>query len=63
MAKNVNELSFSLYPYVIKNGIRRMFAFKEHDLEGVDLEELPEGTYVITEYGHGQVVEAIPPDR
>ena len=57
MAKNDDELSFSLYPYVIKNGIRVMYAFKEHDLQGVDLEELPEGAYVITEYEHGQVVE------
>ena len=61
MAKNVNELSFSLYPYVIKNGIRVMYAFKEHDLQGVDLKELPEGAYIITEYEPGEVVEAIPP--
>ena len=61
MAENVNELSFSLYPYIIKNGIRVMYAFKEHDLQGVDLKELPEGAYVITEYEHGEVVEATPP--
>ena len=61
MAENVNELSFSLYPYIIKNGIRVMYAFKEHDLQGVDLKELPEGAYVITEYEPGEVVQAIPP--
>jgi hypothetical protein len=61
IAENVNELSFSLYPYVIKNGIRVMYAFKEHDLQGVDLKELPEGAYVITEYEPGEVVEATPP--
>ena len=61
MAENVNELSFSLYPYVIKNGIRVMYAFKERDLEGVDLKELPEGAYIITEYEPGEIVEAIPP--
>ncbi len=38
-----------------------MYAYKEHELEGVDLKELPEGAYIITEYEHGQVVEAIPP--
>jgi hypothetical protein len=61
MAENVNELSFSLYPYIIKNGIRVMYAFKEHDLQGVDLKELPEGAYVITEYEPGEVVQATPP--
>ena len=35
-----------------------MYAFEEHELEGVDLKELPEGAYIITEYEHGQVVEA-----
>lgn len=35
-----------------------MYVFKEHELEGVDLKDLPEGAYVITEYEHGQVVEA-----
>lgn len=62
MAENVNELSFSLYPYVIKNGIRVMYAFKEHDLQGVDLGDFPEGTYIITEYEPGQVVEVTPFD-
>ena len=61
MAENVNELSFSLYPYIMNHGIRVMYAFKEHDLQGVDLEELPEGAYIITEYEPGEVVEAIPP--
>ena len=61
MAENADELSFSLYPYIMNHGIRRMYAYKEHDLQGVDLEEFPEGTYIITEYEHGQVVEAIPP--
>ena len=61
MAENADELSFSLYPYIMNHGIRRMYAYKEHELEGVDLEELPEGAYIITEYEHGQVVEAIPP--
>ena len=61
MAENMNELSFSLYPYIMNHGIRVMYAFKEHDLQGVDLEEFPEGAYIITEYEHGQVVEAIPP--
>jgi len=58
MAENTNELSFSLYPYIMNNGIRLMYAYKEHELEGVDLKELPEGAYIITEYEHGQVVEA-----
>ena len=62
MAENVNELSFSLYPYIMNHGIRVMYAFKEHELQGVDLEEFPEGAYIITEYEHGQVVEAIPPN-
>ncbi len=61
MAENADELSFSLYPYIMNHGIRRMYAYKEHELEGIDLEELPEGAYIITEYEHGQVVEAIPP--
>ena len=61
MAENVNELSFSLYPYIMNHGIRVMYAFKEHDLQGVDLKELPEGAYIITEYEPGEVVEAIPP--
>ena len=38
-----------------------MYAFKEHDLQGVDLKELPEGAYVITEYEPGEVVQATPP--
>ena len=58
MAENADELSFSLYPYIMNHGIRRMYAFKEHELEGVDLKELPEGAYIITEYEHGQVVDA-----
>ena len=58
MAENEAELSLSLYPYVMNNGIRLMYAYKEHTLEGVDLKELPEGAYIITEYEHGQVVEA-----
>ena len=61
MAENVNELSFSLYPYIMNHGIRVMYAFKEHDLQGVDFKELPEGAYIITEYEPGEVVEAIPP--
>ena len=63
MAENENELSFSLYPYIINNGIRRMYAYKESELvgKGIDLKELPEGAYIITEYEPGQVVEAIPP--
>ena len=62
MAENESEMTNSLYPYIINNNsIRRMYAYKEHDLQGVDLEEFPEGTYIITEYEHGQVVEAIPP--
>ncbi len=61
MLEHESEMTNSLYDYVIKNGIRRMYAYKEHELEGVDLKELPEGAYIITEYEHGQVVEAIPP--
>ena len=60
MAENVNELSFSLYPYIMNHGIRVMYAFKEHELQGVDLKEFPEGAYIITEYEHGEVVEATP---
>ena len=60
MAENENELSFSLYPYIINNGIRRMYAYKESELvgKGIDLKELPEGAYIITEYEHGQVAES-----
>ncbi len=58
MAENEDTLSFLLYPYIINKGIRRMYAYKEHDLQGVDLKELPEGAYIITEYEPGQVVEA-----
>ena len=61
MLEHESEMTNSLYDYVIKNGIRVMYAFKEHELQGVDLEEFPEGAYIITEYEHGQVVEAIPP--
>ena len=63
MAENEDELSFSLYPYIMNHGIRRMYAYKESELvgKGIDLKELPEGAYIITEYEHGQVVEAIPP--
>ena len=61
MAENVDELSFLLYPYIIKHGILRMYAYQKHEVQGVDLEELPEGAYIITEYEYGQIVEAIPP--
>jgi len=37
-----------------------MFGWKEDVLEDVDLEELPEGTYIITEYELGQIVEVTP---
>ena len=63
MLEHESEMTNSLYDYVIKNGIRRMYAYKESELveKGVDLKELPEGAYIITEYEPGQVVEAIPP--
>ena len=61
MLEHESEMTNSLYDYVIKNGIRVMYAYKEHDLQGVDLEEFPEGAYIITEYEPGEVVEAIPP--
>ena len=61
MLEHESEMTNSLYDYVIKNGIRVMYAFKEHDLQGVDFKELPEGAYIITEYEPGEVVEAIPP--
>ena len=58
MLEHESEMTNSLYDYVIKNGIRVMYAYKEHELQGVDLEEFPEGAYIITEYEHGQVVDA-----
>ena len=60
MLEHESEMTNSLYDYVIKNGIRVMYAYKEHELQGVDLEEFPEGAYIITEYEPGEVVEAIP---
>ncbi len=39
MLEHESEMTNSLYDYVIKNGIRRMYAYKEHELEGVDLKE------------------------
>ena len=63
MAENESEMTNSLYPYIINNNsIRRMYAYKEHELKGVELEELPEGAYIITEYEPGEVVEATPPN-
>ena len=61
MAENEHQMAHFVMDYAMKNGIGRMFGWKEDVLKGVDLEELPEGAYIITEYEPGEVVEAIPP--
>ena len=57
MTENEHQMAHFVMDYAMKNGIGRMFGWKEDVLKDVDLEELPEGAYVITEYEHGQVVE------
>jgi hypothetical protein len=57
MTENEHQMAHFVMDYAMKNGIWRMFGWKEDVLKDVDLEELPEGAYVITEYEHGQVVE------
>ena len=60
MTENEHQMAHFVMDYAMKNGIGRMFGWKEDVLKGVDLEELPEGAYIITEYEPGEVVEAIP---
>jgi len=61
MAENEHQMAHFVMDYAMKNGIGRMFGWKEDVLKGVDLGDFPEGTYIITEYEPGEVVEAIPP--
>jgi hypothetical protein len=61
MTENEHQMAHFVMDYAMKNGIGRMFGWKEDVLKGVDLKELPEGAYIITEYEPGEVVEAIPP--
>jgi hypothetical protein len=58
MAENEHQMAHFVMDYAMKNGIGRMFGWKEDVLKGVDLGDFPEGTYIITEYEPGQVVEA-----
>jgi hypothetical protein len=61
MTENEHQMAHFVMDYAMKNGIVRMFGWKEDVLKDVDLGDFPEGTYIITEYEPGEVVEAIPP--
>jgi hypothetical protein len=61
MTENEHQMAHFVMDYAMKNGIGRMFGWKEDVLKDVDLEELPEGAYIITEYEPGEVVEATSP--
>jgi len=60
MAVNESQMAHLVMHYAKEKGIRQMIGWKEDVLEDVDLEELPEGAYIITEYELGQIVEASP---
>ena len=60
MTGNEHQMAHFVMDYAMKNGIGRMFGWKENVLKDVDLGDFPEGTYIITEYELGQVVEVTP---